>query len=173
MLGVNLTNGNPLERLKRSLQEQSLCPPGIWTCVTEKREEMVSQPQKSIAHAVPVNSHQTSHLCPPGIWTCLESSEPVADKMIDNSESDNSALAGGLGQAEKENKSQPVESGNEGQTENRELDNGSRDCPPGIWVCQRKRLFRKMKKQPSKVMKQPKERVGRSAQKCPPGIWVC
>lgn len=183
ILGVNLTNSSPLERLKRSLQSQSACPPGVWTCLTEKRNKMLSQPQRSIPQPAKLNSEASAAAaCPPGVWTCLVSNAPAAEKMAVEPQRDSSAA--GLGQGVKEQRDQVKEQGDQvkeqrdqvkeqrdqpitnDNDEEHELEEDPGKCPPGIWVCKKKRMLKRM-------LKQGARRVQRSTQKCPPGIWVC
>ena len=167
VLGINLTNSSPLERLKRALEAQGgSCPPGIWTCLTEtqqKRNKMLKQPQESIAQPAQLSSEQSAGGgCPPGIWTCVND-EPAEEKRLINSQRDALAPAAVLSEPapEEEKRDHPITNDNED-----ELNSDPNKCPPGIWVCRRKRALKRM-------MENAKRRVQRSAQKCPPGIWVC
>lgn len=111
MLGITFSSSSPLERLKRSLnaEEESDCPPGIWTCLTGKREmRMLHEPaQDNIAE----QADQLTSLagCPPGVWTCDFARKREAAKrelMLKNI----------LKQA-------------------RRVQRSAQKCPPGIWVC--------------------------------------
>lgn len=172
VLGINLSNSSPLERLKRALETQGdNCPPGIWTCLIDtqqKRNKMLNQPQESIDQPAQLSSEQSGGSCPPGIWTCVNNEPAEEQKRLANSQSDASAPAAAPREsAAEEKRSHPITSDNdEDNDENDELNSGPPKCPPGIWVCRRKRALKRM-------MEKAKRRVQRSTQKCPPGIWVC
>ena len=172
VLGINLTNSSPLERLKRALETQGDdCPPGIWTCLTDtqqKRNKMLNQPQKSFDQPAQLSSEQSGDDCPPGIWTCLKNDPAEEQTRLVNSQSDTSAPAAAPREsAAEEKRSHPITSDNDEDTdENDELNSDPNKCPRGIWDCRRKRALKRM-------MEKAKRRVQRSAQKCPPGIWVC
>ena len=174
VLGINLTNSSPLERLKRALEAQgSDCPPGIWTCLTDaqqKRNKMLNQPQKSIDQPAQLSSEESGGDCPPGIWTCLKNDEPAGEqkRLVVNSQSDTSVEGSAPREpAEGVRRSHPITSDNDDENdENDELNSDPNKCPIGNWVCRRKRALRRM-------MEEAKRRVQRSTQKCPPGIWVC
>lgn len=157
MIGVNLSNSSPIERLKRSTK-RAVCPPGIWTCLNQKRNRMISQPEESVPQSAPLSSEMSAARCPPGIWTCATANG--------ENETPGAGQQGGTKRASINRdqliKGQPIVNDNDEEVE---LNEDGIRCPPGTWVCKRKRMLKKMMKEA--------KRAQRSAQKCPPGIWVC
>lgn len=158
MLGVNLSSSSPLERLKRLA-----CPPGIWTCLYQKHDSMDTHPEKTIARAVPLNNPMSAAACPPGIWTCatLNGESKGSGNLDAGLQAEGKQIS-----VDRVQSAEVKPSANSTGDANDELNetNGEK-CPPGIWVCKKKRSLKKRMKKPN--------RVQRSARKCPPGIWVC
>ena len=150
MLGISLSNSSPLERLKRSLDDEADYPrvPGTWSGPELKRNiKTLSEPQKAVPEPAKV-----AMACVPGIWNC---DEPAVKMAVEDSPSYDAATQ--LEGARAENN---VNSYDEDQSE----DNPDKR-PLGNLSCRRKRMLDRMLKHA--------RRVERSAKKCPPGIWVC
>jgi len=158
MLGVNLSSSSPLERLKRLA-----CPPGIWTCLYQKHDSMDIHPEKTIARAVPLNNPMSAAACPPGIWTCatLNGESKGSGNLDAGLQAEGTQIS-----VDRVQSAEVKPSANSTGDANDELnETNGKKCPPGIWVCKKKRSLKKKMKKPN--------RVQRSAKKCPPGIWVC
>lgn len=168
MLGISLSSSSPLERLKRSLDDEGEgnCPPGVWTCLTSQSDaRMLNEPQKRVSEPAKL----AAALCPPGVWTCLE--------LADNTDI-TAVKATSVGDASPQFQADSAcppgvwtcrSLTTEDNVSNDNYDYGKfedlTECPPGIWVCRKKRMLKRMLRQA--------RRVQRSAKKCPPGIWVC
>ena len=116
------------EKLKLS-QDYAACPPGVWTCSTGKRSEIVKEEKTSrTVQRRAIKSY------PPGIWAFHE--DEGTGHENDNDKPEN--------------------------------------CPPGMWVCKKKRMLKNMLK--TLLMKSGQD--GRSPfqasnDACPPGVWTC
>lgn len=151
LLGISLSSSSPLERLKRSLDDEADdgCIPGLWACSVLTRDiKTLSEPQKTVPEPAEVASAAAG--CIPGLWACDE-----AKKAVEYSSSHDAATQ--------------LQGARTGNSVNSYADDQSEDnpdkCPLGNLGCRRKRMLKKMLKQA--------RRVERSAKKCPPGIWVC
>ena len=154
MLGISLSGSSPLDRLKRSLDDEGEDPgcsiPGMWsTCKGKRDMKTVSDPQvEAAAQPGKLSSSSAGGCNIPGIWNCLGVTKMAADDTDSSSQ-----LRGAT---------------TEGNVNNYDDDQSEEDpdkCPLGSLTCRRKRMLKKMLKQA--------KRVERSAKKCPPGIWVC
>lgn len=153
MLGISLSSSSPLERLKRSLDDEANfgCIPGVWACPGLTRNiKTLSEPQKTVPEPAKVASAATG--CIPGLWACDESTNKMA---VEDSPIHDAAT-----QLEGTRTENSVYSYDDDQSE----DNPYK-CSLGSLSCRRKRMLNRMLKHA--------RRVERSAKKCPPGIWVC
>ena len=122
----SVRSGLITERLKLSqvyTVKIDVCPPGVWTCSTGKRSEIVkaSRDTKGPSNEHMFTAGETTHFdghedpqdCPPGMWVCKK--KRMLKQMLKTAlmKSDyNSRVA-------KLNSSQPSNDA----------------CPPGIWTC--------------------------------------
>ena len=153
-LGISLSSSSPLERLKRSLDDQadSACIPGVWACPGGLTSSIktLSEPQKTVPEPAKVTSASAG--CNPKLWAC---DEPNANMGEKDSSSHDAATQ--------------LEGARTEDSVNRYDDDQSEDnpdkCALKSLTCRRKRMLNRMLKHA--------RRVERSAKKCPPGIWVC
>lgn len=153
MIGISLSSSSPLERLKRSLDDEgNQCTPGVWACPhgLTRNIKTLTEPQKTVPEPAKVVSAATG--CISGLWACDETTNKVAVEDIPSHDA-----ATQLEGARTENS---VYSYDDDQSE----DNPYK-CSLGSLSCRRKRMLNRMLKHA--------RRVERSAKKCPPGIWVC
>ena len=133
-----------LKLAKTLTTEKDACPPGVWTCSTGKRSDIVfsKSPENSLMQ------FQTSkRACPPGLWTCstgkrseITNEAPVTTKAPHN-------------------KSEP----------DRE---DSESCSQGIRICRKMRLFKRMLKKETfklKLSQASKEACPPGVWTCPTG----
>ena len=149
MLGISVSRSSPLDRLKRSLDdegEDAGCNvPGMWSCKGKRDMKTLSEPQpKAVAEPAKLTAARGCNI--PGMWAC----SGVTKMAVHDS---TSKLHG---EAIEDN------STNFGFDQS---DDDPDKCPLGNLSCRRKRMLKKMLKQT--------RRVERSARRCPPGIWVC
>ncbi|KAL9987654.1 hypothetical protein ACROYT_G001998 [Oculina patagonica] len=109
---------------------------------------------------------QASAVCPPGVWTCSTGKRSEIARVETLRHAKNSYPSGIWTRDESE--------------EPRHLNDGEEqeDCPPGMWVCRKKRMLKQILKtalmkssQDSRVTKLNPSQVSNDA--CPPGVWTC
>lgn len=154
MLGISLSNSSPLERLKRSLDDEAEVPgcniPGVWSCNSGKRDmqTLSAEPElKTVAEPAKLSSVAARGCNIPGVWACSGFTQLSVDDVS------TSQLHGATTE----------DNGNDFDDDQSKDDPNK--CPLGNLSCRRKRMLKKMLKQT--------RRVERSAKRCPPGIWVC
>ncbi|XP_078356810.1 uncharacterized protein LOC144641632 [Oculina patagonica] len=154
-LGISLSSSSPLERLKRTLDDEAEDPgcniPGVWSCNSGKREMQTlnAEPElKTVAEPAKLSSAAARGCNIPGVWACSGVTQLSGDD-----DSATSQLQGATTE------------GNGNNFDDNQSEDDPDKCPLGNLDCRRKRMLKRMLKQ--------SRRVERSAKRCPPGIWVC
>ena len=137
MLGITLAYSISPERLKRAVEAQE----------NPQQDERMAASELE-RRLVPIQSTQLDRSkresCPPGVWTCLQSHPPAPDNLAISYDGERASSPDDIIQGPSERRSPPIISGYE--NDNAELDNESDKCPPGIWVCGKKKRSELMKK---------------------------
>ncbi|KAL9987657.1 hypothetical protein ACROYT_G002001 [Oculina patagonica] len=109
---------------------------------------------------------QASAVCPPGVWTCSTGKRSEIARVETLRRTENSYPSGIWTRDENEEPSHLNDS------------EKPEDCPPGMWVCKKKRMLKQMLKtalmkssQDGRVAKLNPSQVSNDA--CPPGVWTC
>ncbi|KAL9987658.1 hypothetical protein ACROYT_G002002 [Oculina patagonica] len=180
-------------KLNPSQASNDACPPGVWTCSTGKRSEIIKEAQGVTIKATVLNEPSfdntakedtslrhvqkdarkpcppgmwASAVCPPGVWTCSTGKRSEIPRVETLRCAENSYPSGIWTRDENEEPSHLIDS------------EKPEDCPPGMWVCKKKRMLKQMLK--IALMKSSQDgRVAKfnpfqtSNDACPPGVWTC
>ena len=171
------------EKLKLS-QDYAACPPGVWTCSTGKRSEIVKEEETSRTV-----QRRSIKYYPPGIWTFHEDEETGHED--DNDKPENCPPGMWVCKTKRMLKhmlrTALPKSGEDGLSPFQAFNDA---CPPGVWTCStgmRSEFIQKDQvKSPvlgeslwgNTAKEDFSSQHARQAQKgapnkCPPGIWVC
>ncbi|KAL9987659.1 hypothetical protein ACROYT_G002003 [Oculina patagonica] len=225
MLKTALMKSSQDSRVAKLIPSQTsndACPPGVWTCSTGKRSEIIKEAQAVTIKATVLNKpslentatedsslrhvqkdarkpcppgimyisaiciifcafyihsarsglitmklklSQASAVCPPGVWTCStgKRSEIAAVQTLRHAEN---SYPSGIWTRDEGPSGEPSPLNDSEEPE---------DCPPGMWVCKKKRMLKQMLKtalmkssQDSRVAKLNPSQVSNDA--CPPGV---
>ncbi|KAL9987656.1 hypothetical protein ACROYT_G002000 [Oculina patagonica] len=154
------------------------CPPGMWVCdeMNENRNEHSTMcvifctffihSARSGPLTENLKLSQASAVCPPGVWTCSTGKRSEIARVETLRRTENSYPSGIWTRDENEEPSHLNDS------------EKPEDCPPGMWVCKKKRMLKQMLK--TALMKSSQDgRVAKfnpsqtSNDACPPGVWTC
>lgn len=141
MLGISLSNSSPLERLKRSLDDEadSPCIPGVWACpgLKERNIKTLSESQKTFPEPAKVASAVTAKM---GVE---DSPSHDAATQVEGARTENSVNTYDDDQSEDSPDKCPLgglscrrkRMLNRMLKHVRRVERSAKKCPPGIWVC--------------------------------------
>ena len=132
VLAITLVNSSPLQRLKRALEPQENL---------QDEDRMSSYTQKRVApeQSTGIKSMEGKHKCLPGLWTCLHSNPMASENTEISYDKDQASSGEGLLQGPRDKRS-PLTAGDIEENNNAKLTKEiASTCPPGIWVCGKKK----------------------------------
>lgn len=136
VLGISVSNSIPLDRLKRALHEPES---------PQEDERIPSEVQRRVAPDISTRlGGGKNKQCVPGVWTCLQSNPPAPDDVAVSYDRDHASQPEDVLQGPNDRRSPAITSDND--NDNAELNNDTKKCPPGIWVCGKKKRSEMMKK---------------------------
>ena len=108
-----------------------------------------------------------SDACPPGVWTCSTGKRSEIGRMEEASWTVQRPAINSypLGIWTRDENEQPSHLDDNDKPE---------DCPPGMWVCKKKRMLKQILKTALKKSSQDGlNPFQASHDACPPGVWTC